>query len=187
MAAEAQGDQVSMIDDRDSGPGFNARPKGGKLELATARVVELAKAALEHRMTDLSGLSKKNMAEGYPAAARTQSIDANVIKTELLPQLERQLALDTDGQDRDIGDLATKAFRAGIERTLRLTWDRARASKTDRPDDLVEESARQLANHTGATVAGFAEELYNLAYEAGLSERRGTFARCAAQAAKALG
>ena len=176
------GPELPFIDDRE-GPEYGARAKkGAKLEMATPRVTELARTALELRMADLAGLAKKNMAEGYPAAARTQMIDANVIKTELLPQLQRQLAMAMGRNTAPLPDRVAQAFQPSIESALRASWTVARAAKSDRPDDSIPDHAQRVANALADKVNEFATELYLMAYEAGLSERRSSFEYIAGEA-----
>jgi hypothetical protein len=177
-----------MIDDRPlAEDGYRAPRPHPVLDLVSPRVAELAKTALELRMADLQGLAKKNLAEGYPGASRTQMVDARVIKSDLLPQLEGQLSLANTGKPAAINELATKAFQRTIENSMRRVWELARASKTDQPSDLLIEVSRQLSDILGVRVAEFAFEFYALSYEAGLSERLNTFERLAANAASRLG
>lgn len=178
---------LPFIDDREA-PQYSAPKKGATLEMATPRVTELAKTALELRMQDLAGLAKKNLAEGYPAAARTQTIDASVIKTELLPQLQRQLTLLAGhAEGMSLPDRLTDAFRPSIENALRTSWQVARAAKQDRPDDSLIDHARRVADGLAGKVNDFAMELYMLAYEAGLSERHSSFEHIASRAVSQLG
>lgn len=177
------------LDDRGTTPAYNSGHAGLTLSLETTRDAELVGRALELRLGDLEGLAKKNTTEGYGSAARVQLGDAAVLRSRILPQLATQLRLRNELDAQPVLAQLRASWRRRIELALSITVERAeeRGAGTVTERELRMDAADALAGELVAPLEAFAHTLYELAYHAGLSERRSGFETLAREAAQHFG